>query len=55
MPYKLPVKPLSNLPNDQAINLYASLVMTFEGTNVSVGRGTDKQFQIYGFLLSLQY
>jgi uncharacterized protein YbbC (DUF1343 family) len=47
MPYKLPVKPSPNLPNDQAINLYASLCL-FEGTNVSVGRGTDKQFQIYG-------
>lgn len=47
MAYSLPVKPSPNLPNDQAINLYASLCF-FEGTNVSVGRGTDKQFQIYG-------
>ena len=47
MPYSLPVKPSPNLPNDQAINLYASLCL-FEGTNVSVGRGTGKQFQIYG-------
>lgn len=47
MPYSLPVKPSPNLPNDQAINLYASLCF-FEGTNVSLGRGTDKQFQIYG-------
>lgn len=47
MPYSLPVKPSPNLPNDQAINLYASLCF-FEGTNVSVGRGTEKQFQIYG-------
>ncbi|ESU21058.1 hypothetical protein FEDK69T_26120 [Flavobacterium enshiense DK69] len=47
MPYSLPIKPSPNLPNDQAINLYASLCL-FEGTNVSVGRGTDKQFQIYG-------
>lgn len=46
-PYSLPVKPSPNLPNDQAINLYASLCL-FEGTNVSVGRGTEKQFQIYG-------
>ena len=46
-PYSLPVKPSPNLPNDQAINLYPSLCF-FEGTNVSVGRGTDKQFQIYG-------
>jgi len=47
MAYSLPVKPSPNLPNDQAINLYASLCL-FEGTNVSVGRGTEKQFQIYG-------
>ena len=47
MTYNLPVKPSPNLPNDQSINLYASLCL-FEGTNVSVGRGTEKQFQIYG-------
>jgi uncharacterized protein YbbC (DUF1343 family) len=47
MKYSLPVKPSPNLPNDQAINLYASLCL-FEGTNVSVGRGTETQFQIYG-------
>ena len=32
---------------DEAINLYPSLCF-FEGTNVSVGRGTDYQFQVYG-------
>ncbi len=47
MPYSLPVRPSPNLPNDQAINLYASLCF-FEGTNVSLGRGTNKQFQVYG-------
>lgn len=47
MPYALPVRPSPNLPNDQSINLYASLCF-FEGTNVSVGRGTEQQFQIYG-------
>jgi len=47
LPYKLPVKPSPNLPNEQAINLYASLCF-FEGTNVSVGRGTETQFQVYG-------
>ena len=47
MEYSLPLKPSPNLPNDQSINLYASLCL-FEGTNVSVGRGTEKQFQIYG-------
>lgn len=45
--YDLKVKPSPNLPNAKAINLYASLCF-FEGTNVSVGRGTNKQFQIYG-------
>ncbi|OIQ30741.1 MAG: hypothetical protein BM564_00585 [Bacteroidetes bacterium MedPE-SWsnd-G2] len=47
MDYHLPIKPSPNLPNDMAINLYPSLCL-FEGTNVSVGRGTTKQFQIYG-------
>jgi len=47
MKYSLLEKPSPNLPNDQAINLYPSLCL-FEGTNVSVGRGTEKQFQIYG-------
>ena len=47
MIYSLPVKPSPNLPNDQSINLYASLCL-FEGTNVSVGRGTEMQFQVYG-------
>ena len=47
MAYSLPVRPSPNLPNDQSINLYASLCF-FEGTNVSVGRGTENQFQIFG-------
>lgn len=45
--YNLPVKPSPNLPNQQAIRLYPSLGL-FEGTNVSVGRGTDKPFQVLG-------
>ena len=45
--YSLPVKPSPNLPNDASVNLYPSLCF-FEGTNVSMGRGTNKQFQIYG-------
>ncbi|WP_233188584.1 exo-beta-N-acetylmuramidase NamZ domain-containing protein [Tenacibaculum sp. SG-28] len=45
--YNLPIKPSPNLPNAKAIELYPSLCF-FEGTNVSVGRGTDKQFQIIG-------
>nr|WP_321224899.1 DUF1343 domain-containing protein [uncultured Psychroserpens sp.] len=46
-PYNLPIKPSPNLPNDKSINLYPSLCF-FEGTNVNAGRGTSKQFQIYG-------
>lgn len=45
--YKLPIKPSPNLPNMQSIYLYPSLCL-FEGTTVSMGRGTDKQFQVYG-------
>jgi uncharacterized protein YbbC (DUF1343 family) len=47
MAYILPVKPSPNLPNDQSVNLYPRLCLC-EGTNVIVGRGTEKQFQIYG-------
>ena len=45
--YKLPIKPSPNLPNAKSINLYPSLCL-FEGTNVSIGRGTEMQFQIVG-------
>jgi len=45
--YSLPVKPSPNLPNDWSIALYPSLCF-FEGTDVSVGRGTDMQFQVIG-------
>lgn len=45
--YSLPVKPSPNLPNDRSINLYPSICF-FEGTNVSEGRGTNKQFQVWG-------
>jgi uncharacterized protein YbbC (DUF1343 family) len=41
------IPPSPNLPNLRAILLYPSLCF-FEGTDVSVGRGTDKQFQQYG-------
>ena len=47
MAYDLPVKPSPNLPNDQAIALYPSICF-FEGTNVSVGRGTPTPFQVIG-------
>ena len=46
-PYWLPVKPSPNLTNDQAIRLYPSLCF-FEGTNISVGRGTYYPFQMIG-------
>ena len=45
--YSLPVKPSPNLPNDQSIQLYASLC-PFEGTKISVGRGTNFPFQMIG-------
>lgn len=45
--YDLPVKPSPNLPNAQAVALYPSLCL-FEGTAVSLGRGTDKPFQQFG-------
>jgi uncharacterized protein YbbC (DUF1343 family) len=48
IPYTLPVKPSPNLPNMQSIWLYPSLCL-FEGTLVSVGRGTDKPFQLIGY------
>ncbi|MAC85708.1 MAG: hypothetical protein CMC94_02035 [Flavobacteriales bacterium] len=47
LPYDLPVKPSPNLPNSQSISLYPSLCL-FEGTAISVGRGTNLQFQIIG-------
>lgn len=46
-PYILPIRPSPNLPNQQAVLLYPSLCF-FEGTVVSVGRGTDRQFQVIG-------
>lgn len=45
--YELPVKPSPNLPDQTAIYLYPSLCL-FEGTNISVGRGTDFPFRVYG-------
>lgn len=45
--YELPVKPSPNLPNQNSIYLYPSLCF-FEGTNVSLGRGTEFPFQVYG-------
>jgi len=45
--YSLPIAPSPNLPNMKAIYLYPSLCY-FEATPVSLGRGTDLPFQIYG-------
>ncbi|WHF51643.1 DUF1343 domain-containing protein [Chryseobacterium gotjawalense] len=45
--YEISAQPSPNLPNDKSINLYPSLCF-FEGTQVSVGRGTNLPFQIYG-------
>ena len=45
--YELPIRPSPNLPNMASIYLYPSLCL-FEGTNVSIGRGTKKPFQLIG-------
>ncbi len=45
--YHLPVPPSPNLPNMHAIYLYPSLCF-FEGTTISVGRGTEMPFQVFG-------
>lgn len=45
--YELPIKPSPNLPNMSSVYLYPSLGL-FEGTVVSVGRGTDLPFQVIG-------
>ena len=47
MHYNLPIKPSPNLPNAKAVNLYPSLCL-FEGTSVSIGRGTEYPFQHFG-------
>jgi uncharacterized protein YbbC (DUF1343 family) len=46
--YSLPVRPSPNLPNDLSVRLYPSLCL-FEGTMMSVGRGTDFPFQVVGY------
>ncbi len=47
-PYSIPVPPSPNLSSDCAIALYPSLCW-FEGTSVSVGRGTEYPFTCYGY------
>jgi uncharacterized protein YbbC (DUF1343 family) len=46
--YLLPVRPSPNLPNEQAVMLYPSLCF-FEGTQMSIGRGTQFPFQVIGY------
>ncbi len=45
--YTLPIRPSPNLPNQNSVYLYPSLCF-FEGTNISLGRGTAFPFQVYG-------
>lgn len=45
--YELPVRPSPNLPNQTSVYLYPSICF-FEGTNISLGRGTAFPFQVYG-------
>ncbi len=45
--YTLPIKPSPNLPTPESIALYPSICL-FEGTNYSLGRGTDKPFECVG-------
>jgi len=56
MMYRLPIPPSPNLKTMEAIYLYPSLCL-FEGTNVSVGRGTPTPFEVYGspFLKDMPY
>ena len=46
--YSLPERPSPNLPNDLSVRLYPSLCL-FEGTMMSVGRGTEFPFQVVGY------
>lgn len=52
--YELPIAPSPNLPNMKSIYLYPSICY-FEATPVSLGRGTDKPFQVYGHPNMLGY
>jgi len=47
MPYSLPISPSPNLRSDEAIQLYPGLCL-FEGTSLSVGRGTERPFEVFG-------
>ena len=52
--YELPIPPSPNLPNMKAVYLYPSTCY-FEATPVSLGRGTQLPFQIYGHPNMLGY
>lgn len=45
--YSLPIKPSPNLCTEEAVYLYPSLCL-FEGTDISLGRGTTTPFRVYG-------
>lgn len=45
--YSLAIRPSPNLPNDHAIGMYPSTCL-FEGTALSIGRGTQNPFEIVG-------
>lgn len=45
--YHIPYKPSPNLPNDHAIGMYPSTCL-FEGTALSIGRGTMNPFEVVG-------
>ena len=45
--YNLKIRPSPNLPNTQSVSLYPSLCL-LEQTLISIGRGTEMQFQVYG-------
>ncbi len=45
--YELPIAPSPNLPTQHSIYLYTTTCL-FEGTVMSLGRGTDYPFEVYG-------
>ncbi len=45
--YAIPLRPSPNLPNDHAIGMYPSTCL-FEGTVLSIGRGTHNPFEVTG-------
>jgi len=45
--YQLPVRPSPNLPTMEAVYMYPTFCL-FEGTCISVGRGTEQPFEVIG-------